>query len=61
MNFRFKAYLILTCFEKFAEKMINKIVVYLMSSCVNWAFFGTRGPLHTNELNTTFFFVRRAP
>jgi hypothetical protein len=21
-----------------------KIVVYLMSSCVNWAFFGTSGP-----------------
>jgi hypothetical protein len=23
----------------------DRIVVYLTSSCVNWAFFGTRGPL----------------
>jgi hypothetical protein len=45
-----------------------KIVIYLTSSCVNWAFFGMsldsrfKGPrlpkksnLHKNELNTTFF------
>jgi hypothetical protein len=34
-----------------------KIVVYLMSLCVNWALFGTRGPLKRsfmNELNTFF-------
>jgi hypothetical protein len=36
------------------------IVVYLTSSCVNWAFFGTRGPLkkpnlHMNELKQRFF------
>jgi hypothetical protein len=35
------------------------IVIYLTSSCVNWAFFlheGKKKPnLHKNELNTTFF------
>jgi hypothetical protein len=36
------------------------IVVYLTSSCINWAFFGAhecqkRLNLHKNELNTTFF------
>jgi hypothetical protein len=41
-------------------KQQKKIVVYLMSSCVNWAFFVLSGPrvrhkepnLHKNELNT---------
>jgi hypothetical protein len=39
-----------------------KIIIYLTSSCVIWAFFGMSGPrvpkkrkLHKNELNTTFF------
>jgi hypothetical protein len=61
--------------------MSGQSLVYLMSSCVNWAFFLTSGPflnasetsilkaheyqktpnVHTNELNTTFFFVRQAP
>jgi hypothetical protein len=29
---------------KFLRK-IKKIVVYLTSSCVNWAFFGMSGPV----------------
>jgi hypothetical protein len=36
----------------------NKTTLYSTRSCVNWAFFGTRGPLtpkkpnlHTNSLN----------
>jgi hypothetical protein len=33
-----------------------KIVVYLMTSCVNWPIRAKKMPnLHTNELNTTFF------
>jgi hypothetical protein len=45
----------------------KKIVVYLTSLCVNWAFFGTRGPLKrsfqfTHErVEYKVFFVRRAP
>jgi hypothetical protein len=26
---------------------IKQIVVYLTSLCVNWAFFGTSGPIYT--------------
>jgi hypothetical protein len=30
-----------------------KIVVYLTSLCVNWAFFGTRGPLKRSFIPTS--------
>jgi hypothetical protein len=29
----------------FLSAVMRLLVVYLMSACVNWAFFGTRGPL----------------
>jgi hypothetical protein len=47
----------------------NKKTFYSTRSCVNWAFFGTRGPkkpnLHTNSLNkllciSEFLFFRSA-
>jgi hypothetical protein len=53
-------------YYRFGTEIGSKIVVYLTSSCVNWAFFwhewarfkGPRVPrklnLHKNELNTTF-------
>jgi hypothetical protein len=38
------------------RKSVIKIVVYLTSSCVNWAYLCHKDPnLRTNELNTTFF------
>jgi hypothetical protein len=44
------------CYNPLKFSLNKKIVVHLTSSCVNWAFFGTRGPnKHKNELNTTFF------
>jgi hypothetical protein len=39
----------------------STIVVYLMSSCVNWAYScQKKSNLHTNELHTTFFCSTRA-
>jgi hypothetical protein len=55
--------------KSYFRKSVIKIVVYLTSSCVNWVFFWKNGlvlkahecqkepNLHTNELNTTFFFL----
>jgi hypothetical protein len=31
--------------NKIVDNMYKGIVVYLTSSCVNWTFFGTPGPL----------------
>jgi hypothetical protein len=39
----------------------SKIVVYLTSLCVNWAFFGMSGPIYTRTSCIQRFFVRRVP
>jgi hypothetical protein len=42
--------------KSYFRKSVIKIVVYLTSSCVNWAYLCHKDPnLRTNELNTTFF------
>jgi hypothetical protein len=42
--------------KSYFRKSVIKIVVYLTSSCVNWAYSCKKHPnFRTNELNTTFF------